>query len=283
MHILMPMNIMRGATMDNSLLALLAGLGIACIAGPLGCFVVWRRMAYFGDSLSHSALLGIALGMLGGFSMNIGIMIVSFVFASLLIWLQQKKILATDTLLGILAHAALAIGMVSLSFIGEEHFDIHEYFFGDIWSVNQAHLAWIYGAGGVVLILLVKYWNSLLLMTIHEDLAKAEHIPTIRMHFLLMAMMTVLVTVSIQIVGILLVTSMLIIPAATARQIAISPKMMGISSAALAVVAVLVGLMGSKYLDLPSGPAIVSASAVLFMIVLPLSFILKPSFLKRGR
>ena len=97
--------------------AIIAGVGIAIIAGAIGCFVVWRKMAYFGDSLAHSALLGVALGLVMGISTNLGTIIICSIFAIVLIWLQQKKILATDTLLGILAHSALSVGMVTLSLL----------------------------------------------------------------------------------------------------------------------------------------------------------------------
>ena len=93
--------------------AVIAGIGVAIIAGAIGCFVVWRKMAYFGDSLAHSALLGVALGLVLGISTNLGTIIICSIFAIVLIWLQQKKILATDTLLGILAHSALSVGTVS--------------------------------------------------------------------------------------------------------------------------------------------------------------------------
>ena len=101
--------------------AIIAGIGVAIIAGAIGCFVVWRKMAYFGDSLAHSALLGVALGLVMGISTNLGTIIICSIFAVVLIWLQQKNILATDTLLGILAHSALSVGMVTLSLLENKY------------------------------------------------------------------------------------------------------------------------------------------------------------------
>ncbi len=244
--------------------AIAAGVGVAILGGVIGCFVVWRRMAYFGDSLAHSALLGIALGLAAGISTNLGTVIVCSSFAFLLLWLQQKKVLATDTLLGILAHAALSIGMVTISLL-DQRIDLHSYLFGDILTVTPSELWWIYIGGAAVLVTLLLNWSSLLLMTIHEDLAKAENVPVFFTHLLLMLLMTVVVAVSIRTVGILLITSMLIIPAATARQLVRSPESMAVTSSLLGVLAVLGGIFGSIKLDTPSGPSIVVAAATLFV------------------
>ena len=260
---------------DFILRALVAGLGIALVAGVLGCFVIWRKMAYFGDSLAHSALLGIALGLLCGFNINLGIIIVCFIFSSTLVWLQQKNILATDALLGILAHAALAIGMVTISLLSEPFFNLHKYLFGDILTVTTNDLYWIYISGSIVLVLLLTHWSSLTLMTIHEDLAKAEGINTIRGNLLLMFLMTIMVAMSIQIVGILLITSLLIIPAATARQLANSPEAMAVIASIVGMLAVAIGIFGSMQFDIPSGPSIVTAAASIFVALFPISLLIQ--------
>ncbi len=249
--------------------ALIAGIGVALVVGALGCFVVWRRMAYFGDSLAHSSLLGIALGLLYGFSINIGVIIVCTMFALLLVWMQHKHVLATDTLLGILAHASLSLGMVALSFLDYIQFDLHGYLFGDILTVRAYDLWWIYLGGAVVLTLLILNWSSLTLMTIHEDLAKAEGVRTFRTQLLLMFLMTIVVAFSVRIVGILLITSLLIIPAATARQLAKTPESMAVIASLLGVLAVMLGIAGSMQFDTPSGPSIVTAASLLFLILFP--------------
>ncbi len=249
--------------------AFAAGIGVALVAGVVGCFVVWRRMAYFGDSLAHSALLGIALGLAAGISTHVGTVIVCSIFAVLLAWLQQKKVLATDTLLGILAHSALAIGMVTLSVL-EHRIELHAYLFGDILTVTVEELWWIYLGGILILLLLAWNWSSLVLMTLHEDLAQAEDVNTFFTRMLLMFLMTLIVAVSIRIVGILLISSLLIIPAATARQLARSPETMAAVAAALGVLAVVVGIYGSLQFDTPSGPTIIVTAAALFALLLPL-------------
>ncbi len=259
---------------DFVLRALIAGAGIALIAGPLGCFVVWRRMAYFGDSLAHSALLGIALGLITGLNSNLGTVIVCSVFAVLLLWLQHIRVLATDTLLGILAHAALSIGMVVLSFVDNQRFDLHAYLFGDILTVTLLDIYWIFGGGFVVLFLLIKNWSSLTLMTLHEDLARAEGVKTFWVNLILVLLMTIVVAVSIRIVGILLITSLLTIPAATARHFVRSPEAMAVGASILGLVAVFGGIYGSAFLDTPTGPSIVSVATILFVVIVPVASLL---------
>ena len=254
--------------------AIIAGVGIAIIAGAIGCFVVWRKMAYFGDSLAHSALLGVALGLVMGISTNLGTIIICSLFAVVLIWLQQKKILATDTLLGILAHSALSVGMVTLSLL-EKSVDLHSYLFGDILAVTSAEIYFILFGGFFVLIFLYFNWSSFVLMTIDEKLARAEGINIVFYQLLIMLLMTVVVAVSFKIVGLLLITSLLIIPAAAARQLANSPEKMAIISSLLAVLSVAIGVYSSLYLDTPSGPSIVVASTIIFITISIFSFIFK--------
>lgn len=251
---------------DFILYALAAGSGLAVVTGVLGCFVVWRRMAYFGDSLAHSALLGVALGLLYHFSVNLGILLVCSMFAALLVWLQHKRVLSTDALLGILAHAGLSGGIIALSLLEGAPVDLFAYLFGDVLSVTARDVYWIYGGATVVLATLVAAWPSLVLMTVNEDLARAEGVPVFLMQLLLVALMTAVVAVSIHLVGILLITALLIIPAATARQLTNSPEAMALAAATLGVAAVITGVTGSVWLDVPTGPGIVATASLLFAV-----------------
>lgn len=250
--------------------AIIAGIGVALIAGAIGCFVVWRRMAYFGDSMSHSALLGIALGLATGIDTKLSTLIVCSFFALLLLWLQQRKILATDTLLGILAHAGLSIGIITFSLLNQR-MDLHAYLFGDILTITPQEIWWIYGGGAIAMLLLLANWSSLVLMTIHEDLAVAENVHKFFVQILFMLLLTIMVAVSIRIVGIMLIISMLIIPAATARLLAKSPEAMAVIASLLGCIAVIAGIFGSIQFDTPSGPSIVAAAASLFVALLPIS------------
>ena len=271
MTMIMTINILVMNMLDPFILrAIAAGLGVAIIAGTIGCFVVWRKMAYFGDSLAHSALLGIALGLAIGISTYLSTIIACLAFALILLWLQQKNLLATDTLLGILAHAALSIGMIAISVL-ELRVNLHSYLFGDILTVTSIELWWIYLGGFFVLLMIILNWPSLVLMTIHEELAKAENVNVYFQNLLLMLLMTIVVAVSIRTVGILLISSMLIIPAATARHLVNSPVAMAITASILGSIAVLGGIFLSMELDTPSGPSIVVTAALLFVILFTFS------------
>lgn len=247
--------------------ALLAGLGLAVLAGPLGSFVVWRRMAYFGDTLAHSALLGVALAFLLHLNLNLGVVTVCLLLAVAVVALRSTQRLADDTLLGILSHSALSLGLVALAFVQGLRVDLMSYLFGDILAVSNADLAWIFGGGLLVLLLLAAIWRPLLLLTLNEELARAEGAPMLRTQLLFMVSMAVVIAIGMKIVGVLLVTSLLIIPAATARAFARTPEAMAGLAAALGALAVALGLSGSFAWDLPSGPAVVVASALLFLLV----------------
>lgn len=254
--------------LDGFLLrAVIAGLGLAALAGPLGSFVVWRRMAYFGDTLAHSALLGVALAFLLHLDMNLGVVAVCLLLAVAVVVLRSTQRLADDTLLGILSHSALSLGLVALAFVQGLRVDLMAYLFGDILAVSDTDFVWIFGGGAVVLGLLASIWRPLLLLTLSEELARAEGVPMVRTQLVFMASMAIVIAVAMKIVGVLLVTSLLIIPAATARAFVRTPEQMALAASALGALAVLAGLGGSFVWDLPSGPAVVVAAALLFALV----------------
>ena len=248
--------------------ALLGGIGVAAVAGPLGCFVVWRRMAYFGDALAHGALLGVALGFLLDLDLNVSTLLAFAVFSLALAALQSQRRLATDTLLGILSHAALALGLVAISFMVRLRVDLLGYLFGDILSVTLADLVWIYGGGAVVLAAIVLLWPRLVAITVHEELAQAEGIAVAPLRLALMLLIALVIVVAIKIVGILLITALLIIPAAAARAFARSPEQMAVLASALGALSVLGGLGASLQWDTPSGPSVVVVAAALFLLSL---------------
>lgn len=257
----------RNSPMDSFVLrAVLAGLGVAAVAGPLGSFIVWRRMAYFGDTLSHSALLGVALGFLLGVNLDLSVVALCVVISLLLVALQHQRRLASDTLLGIMAHSALSLGLVALAFLETVRVDLISYLFGDILAVTPNDLAWIYGGAAVVLATMALLWRPLLAITIHEDLAQVDgiNLPTTRLAFMLLV--ALVIAVAMKVVGILLITSLLILPAAAARRFAHTPEAMAALAALAGVIAVLGGVAASLAWDLPTGPAIVLSAALLFAL-----------------
>ena len=253
--------------MDEFILrALAAGVGLAAFMGPLGSFVVWRRMAYFGDTLAHSALLGVALGFLLGINVSVGIIATCVTLALLLVLLRQRQKLADDTLLGILSHSALSLGLVALAFMETLRVDLIAYLFGDILAVSSQDIAWIYAGGIAAVAALVWLWRPLLSITVHEELARVEGVPVIRVQLCFMLLIAVVIALAMKVVGILLVTSLLIIPAATARRFANTPEQMAVLASVVGMLAVALGLGGSLQWDLPSGPAVVVAAALLFTL-----------------
>jgi len=255
--------------------AFLAGAGLALVAGPLGCFVVWRRMAYFGDSLAHSALLGISLGFLLGLDLQLGVVTTCVAVALLVVALQQQQRLPTDTLLGILAHSSLALGLVVVSFMDRLRIDLMGYLFGDVLAVGRGDLLWIWLGGALVLALILLTWRHLLLATLHEELARAEGVPVLAVRLALMLTLAVTIAAAMKIVGILLITSMLILPAAAARRFARTPEEMALLASGLGVLAVGGGLWGSLVYDTPSGPSIVVAALALFILSLAAGSVLR--------
>jgi zinc transport system permease protein len=243
-------------------------VGVAAVAGPLGCFVVWRRMAFFGAALAHSALLGVALGSLLAIDLNLATATVCLAFAVTLVLLQRQPALSTDTVLGILAHVALALGLVVLSFLEWLRVDLMAYLFGDVLAVTVRDLVWIYAGGAVALAVLLWLWSSLLSITLNEELARAEGVDVGRVQLGFMLVMALAVAIGMKIVGILLIVSLLVIPAAAARQLARTPEQMAGLAALIGALAVILGIGGSVQWDTPAGPTIVLASALLFLFAL---------------
>ena len=248
--------------------AMVAGLGVAATAGPLGCFIVWRRLAYFGDTLSHSALLGVALAFLFQVNLTFSVFVVCAVVSMALLALRQRSSLSSDALLGLLAHSSLALGLVCLAFMTWVRIDLMGFLFGDILAVSKIDLAVIWGGGAAVLLVLVAIWRPLFASTVNRELAQAEGLNPGRADIVFMLSMAVVIAIAMKIVGVLLITALLIIPAATARRLSSGPEQMAVVAAVAGAIAVIAGLFGSLEWDTPSGPSIVVAALALFLISL---------------
>lgn len=247
-------------------LALAGGCGAALVAGPLGSFIVWQRMAYFGDSLAHAALLGVGLGLWLEIGVTPGVLLVCGLLALLLVLLQRRRRLAGDTLLGILSHAALSLGLVGVALVPGRRIDLFAYLFGDILAIAPADLYWIWGGGLASLALLAAIWRPLLCATVHEELARVEGVAVARVRLLFMLLTALVIAVGMKIVGVLLITSLLIIPAATARHFARTPEQMALFASLAGCLAVAGGLYASLTWDTPAGPSMVSVAALLFLL-----------------
>lgn len=253
--------------MDEFLMrALLGGMGVALTAGPLGTFIVWRRMAYFGDTLAHSGLLGVVLGTMLGINPELGVVATCLAVALVLVLLQRQHSLATDTLLGILAHTTLSLGLVALAFLETVRVDLVSYLFGDILAINTTDLYWIWGGNLLALGALAWLWRPLLAATVHEELARVEGVPVFPVRLAFMLLIAIVIAVAMKVVGILLITSLLIIPAAAARRFARSPEGMAVLASIFGCAAIGLGLWASLRWDTPAGPSVVVAATTLFVL-----------------
>ncbi|MBB4066992.1 metal ABC transporter permease [Gellertiella hungarica] len=248
--------------------AMLAGIGLAITTGPLGCFIIWRRMAYFGDTMAHSALLGIALSLLFSVNLMVSVFVVAAAISLLLIVLQKRGGLSADALLGILSHATLAIGLVIVAFMTWVRVDLMGFLFGDILAVSRQDVGIIWGGGVLVLAAVAALWRPLLASTVSAEIAEAEGMHPERAKLAFMLLMALVIAIAMKIVGILLITSLLVIPAAAARRFSRTPEMMAVLASLIGAAAVVGGLYGSLHYDTPSGPSIAVAALMMFLISL---------------
>lgn len=249
-------------------LAVAAGIGVAITTGPLGSFIVWRRMAYFGDTLAHSALLGTTLGLVLQVAPTLSVIATCILLALILTVLQRQRQLAVDTLLGIMAHSSLALGLVVIALLPNIRIDLMALLFGDLLSVTPEDLIMIFATAAIVLGVLLWLWRPLLAITVHEDLARVEGVPVTFVRTALMTLIALAIAIAMKAVGVLLITALMVIPAATARRFAKSPEQMAILAAIIGSTAVLAGLLMSWYADTPAGPSVVLSATTLFLLSL---------------
>ncbi|RXJ74743.1 zinc ABC transporter permease [Veronia nyctiphanis] len=243
----------------------LAGLLIAVAAGPLGSFIVWRRMSYFGDTLAHASLLGLALGLLFQIDLNIALISSCLLIAIALVILQRRSSVSTDTLLGILAHSSLSLGMVTVSFLDDIRVDLMSYLFGDLLSITRDDLIIIAIGTAIIIGLIYKLWRPLLTITVSEDMARVDGYNVDGLRLVLMLMVGLVIAIAMKFVGALIITSLMIIPAATARRFSDSPEKMTILAVLIGCMSVLGGVSLSWFEDTPAGPSVVVVAAALFL------------------
>ena len=248
--------------------ALIAGVGIAIIAGPLGCLVIWRRLSYFGDTLSHSALLGVTLAYAFSINITLSVFVISSIVAILLINLQKRTKLAGDSLLGLLAHSTLAIGLVLIGFLSSIRFDLMGLLFGDILAVTTEDITLVWIGGIIILGILYYIWKSIFSATVNYDLAAAEGMRPEISNLIFTLLLAAVIALSIKMIGALLITGLLLIPAAIARNLSNSPKQMIIISVLAGIASVVIGLFTSLELNTSSGPSIIVVSLALFVLSL---------------
>jgi len=253
---------------DFFIRALIAGVGIALVTGPLGCFIIWRRLSFFGDTLAHAALLGVTTAVFFEINIAFSVFLISSVVALILLKLQQTTKLPGDALLGLLAHSSLAVGLVVIGFLTSIRFDIMGLLFGDILAVNQNDLLLIWIGGALILLILKFIWRPLFASTVNYELAEAEGMKPDKFNAIFTVLMAAVIAISIKIVGLLLITGMLIMPAAMGRNLSNNPQQMVILSVIAGLLSVIIGLFSSLQFNTPSGPSIITAALILFCFTL---------------
>ena len=248
--------------------AFAAGIGLAFITGPLGCFIVWRRLSYFGDTIAHSALLGVVIAYALDFNLIIAVFVVSCLLALSLLFLQRRTNLPDDALLGLLAHSVLAIGLVLLGILSFIRIDLMGLLFGDILSVNVTDLLFVWIGGGIVLIVLILIWRPLFAGTVNLELAKAEGLNPDLANAIFTLLIASVIAISIKIVGILLITGLLIIPASASRNLSSTPIQMAIISSIIGFASVVLGIQTSMIWNTPTGPTILTITLGVFILTL---------------
>jgi zinc transport system permease protein len=246
--------------------ALLAGMGLAIVAAPLGCFVVWRRMAYYGETVAQAGLIGVALGLAFSFDLTASVLVVTLAISLLLVVLSRQQVVPFDSLLGLLAHAALAVGVIAASAVRGQQIDLMAFLFGDIFAITTSDLRWITFGGAAALAALAFVWRPLLSLSVHEDLAAAEGLPTERLKLIFVLVLALVVAIAIKIVGALLTIAFLIMPAAAARPLSETPEQMALFAAIFGMLSVVLGLFVSVSFDTPGGPSIVLMLALFFVV-----------------
>ena len=253
---------------DFFIRSIIGGIGVAMVVGPLGCFVIWRRLSYFGDTLSHSALLGVALALLLQINITLSVFITSILVATALLLLQRAQKLSSDTLLGLLAHSSIALGLIALSFMTWVRVDLMGFLFGDILSITKTDIFVIWIGGLIILCLLILMWRQLFAATVSVEISEAEGLSPHISNFIFTVMLALVIAISMKIVGVMLLTALLIIPAASARNFSTSPEQMAVIATFFGICSVLIGLYSSLNFDFPAGPSIIVGSLLLFLITI---------------
>jgi zinc transport system permease protein len=246
--------------------AILVGLILGVLLAVIGVLVVLRRMSFFADAIGHSALTGIAIGLLLNINPFMAAIVFSILLAGLIAYVRQKSELHFDTLLGVFFPAAVALGVILIQLTPGFQTDLISFLFGDILTVSPLDVGLSGGLAIIVLTLLLYTGKALLTIAFDASLAKSQGIAVAAYELLFLLMLASVIALSIKLVGVILVTAMLVIPAASAHNMARSLGTMFGLSVAFSVLAVLFGMIASAILSVPSGPTIVLASAMLFTL-----------------
>ncbi|MFC2335637.1 MAG: metal ABC transporter permease [Selenomonas noxia] len=262
---LLPFSWMEYAFMKNALLAILL---MTPLFGLLSTMVVSSRMAFFSDSLGHGAFTGIAIGAIAGmFSPITSLVLFSVVFALLITYIKHRTAASADTVIGVFSSTAIAVGLMIMS-RGGGFSKFSPLLIGDVLSITPSDLAGLAAVDVVVLIGWILLFNRLLLLSVNSSLARSRGIFIFAVEAAFAVLLAVVVAVSIQWVGILIINALLVLPGAAARNLARSVKEYHAISTVLALLSGLIGLFAAYYLGIAAGAAIVAAASLFFFLSL---------------
>jgi zinc transport system permease protein len=257
--------------------ALLIAVLLAPLCGVLGVFVTARRMSFFSETVAHGSLAGVAIGLALGIDTAWPILGVSLAVALLVLWLRENTDLLTDTIMALLMSGFMAAGVVGFSKLRGFRGELHRYLFGDILSVGWPDVILAGVVSGFVLAFLVARLSPMALMTLSEDLAHVSGTSVRRLNLIFVVLLTLTVALSIRLLGIILVTSLLVIPPATARNVASTLRQELLLSLVCGLLSGIGGVVSSYQFDLPCGPSIVLTSVGLFLVSLAARALRRPA------
>lgn len=246
-------------------------LVLSFLTAPVGCFVVWRKMSYFGATLAHSTLLGAVLGILLGVGMMVGVIGFTVILAITLGLLIRERYLSADALLGMMAHFILAVGLIAVSVMDDLRIDLMAYLFGSVFAVDKSIFYAMIIVTLIAVFVLIFYWKAFLNLTVCQEIAQAERLISGKTELIFVICLAATVSLGMQAVGALLIIALLIIPAITARLFAKSMLSMVVYSWLITITSIVCGMILSLYLDLPAEASIVVFSGLLFFVLFELS------------
>ena len=253
--------------------AWIAGSILGLLSAPLGCLVLWRRMAFFADALAHGTLLGVALAVWWQLPMGIGVALVSIAVVLGLVLIDDER-LPVDAVLAVVAVTLLCLGLLTLTQLTNQQANVLGFLFGNLLELDWADLPLLAVSVALGLALLIYIWPAQIKLATNESLARIQGIDPTRQRLFFMGLLAGFCAIALQAVGSLLISGLLVLPALTARLYSTAPKQMVIIALVIAQLGVTLGVWGSIWLDIQTGLSIVLVLAIIFFAALILSKLL---------
>lgn len=245
----------------------IAAIILVLATGPLGSFIILRRMSSFGDTLSHASILGLSISVLldvNPFYINV---LFVLLLAIVISWLEEHSFLSLDTILGVIANSSLSVGLILMSLMSNNYnIDINSYLFGDLLTVSFSDLIPLIIGSFLILVVFKYYWNKIVLMTINSELAVIDGVNLYKTRLILILITALTIGMSTKFFGVLIITSLLIIPAASAQKLSNSPEQMVFLSTLIGIFSVTGGIYLSVFFDIPTSPSIVVCASLVFFL-----------------